>query len=590
MGEEAQRETIAFLRDVCARAGDASAPMSTHISHVYFAGDTVYKLKRAVRTSYLDFSTSEKRLAACETGTRFSTAARRRNSIAPCGGSRASRMVSRSTDQANASTPWWRCAVSTRTIFSTTMAQRGALTARHVEALARKIAAFHEAAAPSTAQGGARGVRRCSRHERGRPAKLVPRARAGRFARVRGDARAACAQRFAPRRAAAGGQGAPLPRRSHPAQHRDDRWRTHALRLPRIRRGARHDRCALRSRVRPDGPVAQVARRSRERAAQPLSRCRRTRATGWRFCRCSSPCARSSARTSPPACRRMRRAPASKSLKSEARDYVALAREAMAEGAPVLVGVGGLSGSGKSTVASALAPMLAPIPGARVLSSDRIRKALFGAAPTDRLPQDAYAPHVSERVYAHAREKAGRCLDARLAGHLRCRVRPRADRDALAQVAAQHDAPFLGVWLEASSRHARGARRRAHGRSIRRHCRCSARAAGETRGQRRAHGLDAARRVPRAAGNRRAHQGRAENLSAIAPRARARAAGLSDRRPSRRRTPRAHGRAGPHAMESPQGGGDNRDACNNPSAACRRGTRAARRWAARPSSPPRCRG
>ena len=65
MSEEAQHATIGFLSELCARAGDTSPPMSTHISRIFFAGDTVYKLKRAVRTAYLDFSTAELRLLAC---------------------------------------------------------------------------------------------------------------------------------------------------------------------------------------------------------------------------------------------------------------------------------------------------------------------------------------------------------------------------------------------------------------------------------------------------------------------------------------------------------------------------------------------
>ena len=38
----------------------------THISSVYLAGPDVYKVKKAVDFGFLDFSTHEKRLAACE--------------------------------------------------------------------------------------------------------------------------------------------------------------------------------------------------------------------------------------------------------------------------------------------------------------------------------------------------------------------------------------------------------------------------------------------------------------------------------------------------------------------------------------------
>ena len=40
--------------------------LETHMSWIFLAGDLVYKLKKPVRFSYLDFSTPERRAAACE--------------------------------------------------------------------------------------------------------------------------------------------------------------------------------------------------------------------------------------------------------------------------------------------------------------------------------------------------------------------------------------------------------------------------------------------------------------------------------------------------------------------------------------------
>jgi hypothetical protein len=37
-----------------------------HVSLVFFAGDRAYKLKRAVKYPYLDFSTADERRRACE--------------------------------------------------------------------------------------------------------------------------------------------------------------------------------------------------------------------------------------------------------------------------------------------------------------------------------------------------------------------------------------------------------------------------------------------------------------------------------------------------------------------------------------------
>ena len=60
--------------------------------------------------------------------------------------------------------------------------------------------------------------------------------------------------------------------------------------------------------------------------------------------------------------------------------------------AAVLVAVGGLSGTGKSVLARALAPELAPAPGAVVLRSDVERKALFGKAENETLPPTPTRP------------------------------------------------------------------------------------------------------------------------------------------------------------------------------------------------------
>jgi uncharacterized protein len=95
-----------------------------------------------------------------------------------------------------------------------------------------------------------------------------------------------------------------------------------------------------------------------------------------------------------------------------ARDYFALAAKLIAPASPRLIAVGGLSGTGKSLLARALAPHLDPAPGAVLLRSDVTRKKLFGLAETERLPRQAYAPEVTARVYAALAAKARRIVGA----------------------------------------------------------------------------------------------------------------------------------------------------------------------------------
>src|SRR4051794_16310891 len=62
-----QAEVIAFLRDPASYPGPAAPveTIETHISILFLAGSRAYKLKRAVKYSYVDFSTMEHRRAAC---------------------------------------------------------------------------------------------------------------------------------------------------------------------------------------------------------------------------------------------------------------------------------------------------------------------------------------------------------------------------------------------------------------------------------------------------------------------------------------------------------------------------------------------
>jgi aminoglycoside phosphotransferase family enzyme len=62
----AQAEVIAFLSDPSAYAcGGPVDRFETHANLVFLAGSDAWKIRRAVRFPYLDFSTLERRHAAC---------------------------------------------------------------------------------------------------------------------------------------------------------------------------------------------------------------------------------------------------------------------------------------------------------------------------------------------------------------------------------------------------------------------------------------------------------------------------------------------------------------------------------------------
>ncbi len=131
------------------------------------------------------------------------------------------------------------------------------------------------------------------------------------------------------------------------------------------------------------------------------------------------------------------------------RDYFRLAQRLIAPPAPQLVAIGGLSGTGKSTVARAIAPALPPPPGAVVLRSDVERKALFGRPETEPLPASAYTADVNRRVYAALADKARRVTAA---GHTAIVDAVFARPEERAQIAAAARASrvrFRGLFLVA---------------------------------------------------------------------------------------------------------------------------------------------
>jgi aminoglycoside phosphotransferase family enzyme/predicted kinase len=116
---------------------------------------------------------------------------------------------------------------------------------------------------------------------------------------------------------------------------------------------------------------------------------------------------------------------------------------------PVVIGIGGLPGTGKSTIARRLAPQIGGAPGALVLRSDEIRKRQWGVAPEHRLSQDAYTPAASTAVFDALAEAA---FVAASGGHAVIAdatfINP-AHRAQLAAAAARAEVKFIGLWLEA---------------------------------------------------------------------------------------------------------------------------------------------
>jgi aminoglycoside phosphotransferase family enzyme/predicted kinase len=132
-----------------------------------------------------------------------------------------------------------------------------------------------------------------------------------------------------------------------------------------------------------------------------------------------------------------------------ARAYVQAAIAHLTWPRPTLHAVGGLSGSGKSTVSRALAPTLGAPPGAVILRSDEIRKRLWGQGPSETLPPEAYAASQSERVYGAMMQEAAVALAAGRPVVLDAVFLKPEERAAAEAVGAAVGVAFDGQWLEA---------------------------------------------------------------------------------------------------------------------------------------------
>lgn len=448
--EPAQQEIAAFLGNPRSHGGAAVERVETHAALVFLAGARAYKLKRAVRYPYLDFSTIEKRRVACEA----EVALNRRT--APTLYLDVTPVVRRPGGDValggeGAVLDW----VVTMRRFPTDalfdrMAERGALSDALMRTLADVVAAFHKAAAPRPEGGGAAAMRAVVTGNiaelRERPALFAPE-RVERLA----DLSAKALERLAPlmEERRIGG----YVRHCHGDLH----LRNIVLLdgKPTLFDGIEFDESFAVIDVAYD--LAFLLMDLEQRGLRPFGNVvlnRWAEETGDIGGLALLPLFLSSR-----AAVRAKIAAAASAFQKDPAESVRLEQEAVAyldhaiaalEPPPArLVAVGGLSGTGKSLLARGLAPSLGPAPGAMVLRSDVMRKRLFGVAETERLPPEAYDPAVTARIYARMVEQARAILKA---GHAvvvdAVHARPE-ERAAIASAACNAGVRFDGLWLEA---------------------------------------------------------------------------------------------------------------------------------------------
>jgi len=444
---------VRLLADPATHGGAPVERIDTHISHLFLAGDRVYKLKRAVRFPYLDFSTVAARKRFCEAEITLNrrTAPSIYLGVAPIRPGPTGPRLGASGEAADDAIDW--VVVMRRfdqdALFDR-LAARGALSVELAERLADEIARFHDSAERVAEGSAAAALGRSLDDIVAEIRRLAPAildgGEAERFAAM---TRAMLARQagLLDRRAAAG-----LVRRCHGDLHLrnicliagtptpfdgiefsealatiDVLYDLAFLLMDLEHRGLRPAANAVLNRyLWHEGGYDGLA-------ALPLFLAMRAGVRAHVAATQADGAAGGAER---------------RALAADANAYLRLAL-AFGEGpTPRLVAIGGLSGTGKSTLARRIAPRAGRPPGALVLRSDVIRKRLFGAEPLEKLPQEAYTAATTRRVYATMRRQAAQCLDAgfaAIADAVHGQPDERAEIEAVAQAAG---ADFAGIWLE----------------------------------------------------------------------------------------------------------------------------------------------
>ena len=448
---EDQSTVIEFLGAPSTHGGAPVERIDTHASIVFLAGSRAWKLKRAVRYDYLDFSTADRRKALCEAEVRVN----RRTAPALYRGVAA---VVRRSDGSLAfggrGVPLdWVVEMNRfdQDMLFDRLAARGALDVQFMASLAAAIGQFHLAAERRTDHGGAKGM------------AWVIDGNAEGFAE---EGRAILDPALTAR----------LTRDSRVVLHRHATLLDHRRDAGFVREC--HGDLHLRNIVLIDGRpmlfdgiefndeiacidvlydlsflLMDLWRRQLPRHANvilnhylPATR----DVEGLRllplFLSCRSAVR---AKTSATAARLQTDPERRRALEDMARDYLTLATTLLQAPGACLIAIGGFSGSGKSTLARALAPSIGPVPGSAVVRSDEIRKRLCGVDPLTRLGPAGYSVEVTRRVYESISEQAAKIVRAGHACIVDAVLARRADRDAVARVADAAGVPFVGLWLDA---------------------------------------------------------------------------------------------------------------------------------------------
>ena len=445
-----QSAAIGFLADPASHGGDAPERIDTHAAMVFLAGDRAYKLKRAVWYPFLDFSTLEKRQAACEAEVRLN----RRTAPDIYLGVRALTRAADGTvalDGAGETIDW---VVAMRRFAQQAlfdgMAARGELGKSHISDLADEVAGFHRTAQPRPDRGGRDAMR-----------WVIDDNIAEMLALETIFDPAAVRRLESLYKHALDSHGALLEARREAGRVRHCHGDLHLRNIclidgrPTLFDCLEFDEALACIDVLYD--FAFLLMDLEHRGLRDFANLAFNRYL-WRtgdfdglallplFLSC-----RAAVRAKIEASGSIRQADSdtAASMREAARAYLANAEAFLVRKPPRLIGIGGESGSGKSTVAAMIAPSQGSAPGALVVRSDVTRKRLFGREMDQQLPAECYSREATGRTYAAMVSDAKAGLAAGFTVIADAVHADPAERTALQAAAREAGVPFAGLWLEA---------------------------------------------------------------------------------------------------------------------------------------------
>lgn len=446
-----QSEVLALLADPASYEGRPSTVdrIDTHSASVFLAGPHAYKLKRAVRYTFLDFSTPERRRQSCEAEVRLN---RRTAPDLYIGVTPVTREADGRLAIGGSGTPVDWLVLMRRfpqDQLLDRLALSGGISPELARRLADRIADFHAAAAPMPHRGGRAGMRDVVEDN----SRALAAAAAVLDASTIEAVNTACAEavaRLGPALEARRAGG--FVRQCHGDLH----LRNIVLidQVPTLFDAVEFNDTFACIDVWYDLAFLLMDLLGRSLASQANvvfnQYLLRTSDVGglpllplFLGCRAAirSKTSLAIASLETDAARRLE-------YEARARDYLALAARLVVPASPRVVAIGGLSGSGKSTLAAHLAPLLGSPPGGVVLRSDVLRKALFHVAPEEHLGPEGYEPAVTREVYRALATRAGDVLGAGGSVVVDATFLSPEWREEVARVAARAGVPFTGLWLD----------------------------------------------------------------------------------------------------------------------------------------------